>query len=152
MSKYAKGTQAMLDAAKNGATQIPFYTVFNYLGEDVVRDFHAFVDDDLSVHFIRTNGLTSVGMLSAEDLLPAKKSKQKKWQNGTQEQLDAAMGNAKLIPKKTYFLSQYGTTKGKIVSRIDHPYNDTSSTYLFCDQDQSCDFHKAQDLAVISHD
>ena len=32
----------------------------------------------------------------------------KNWQNGTQAQLDAAKDDARLIPKKTYFIGPHG--------------------------------------------
>lgn len=161
-NNYELGTQAMLDAAKEDATKLPFNVVFitRYVegisqslmpnGIEVVRMDTRYCDTH-SVAFSEVGG-EDYWFCDYLSLLPAKKDKkpkQKKWQNGTQEQLDAAMENAKLIPKKTYFMSKYGTTKGKVVYRIDHFLNDNSSVYMFCDQDQSCDFHGAYCLGVI---
>ena len=75
-----------------------------------------------------------------------------KWQNGTQEQLDAAMDNAKLIPKKTYFMSARGCTCDKVVYRIDNESNDELSVMMLANADCSADFHAAEDLVVISDD
>lgn len=74
-----------------------------------------------------------------------------KWQNGTQEQLDAAMDNAELIPKKTYFLSNYGATEGTVVYRVDSPHNDANSTCM-SNSNFICDFHSASDLLIIPED
>lgn len=62
------------------------------------------------------------------------------------------MDNAKLIPKKTYFLSNYGATKGKVVYRIDNEFNDRHSVYMLANYDCSVDFHAASDLLVIPED
>lgn len=164
MSKYAKGTQAQLDVAKDDATLLPFDTVF-LTDKKETSDYHMpdrvlcirtneGISDHISVAFY-TEDTHKLFHADTSDLLPAKQPKQKKpkaWQNGTQEQLDAAMDNAKLIPKKTYFLSNYGKTKGKVVYRVDNQLNDSSGVYMLANSDCSVDFHAAEDLVVISDD
>ena len=87
MAKYAKGTQADLDAAKNDATLLPFDTVFMYDGEEVIRQVHA-LDDPYTIFMIPLNVEATgryCGWYPLSMLLPAnkdKKPKQKKWQNG----------------------------------------------------------------------
>ena len=145
MSKYKRGTQAMLDAAKNDATLLPFNTVFITKHIEGISQ----VGMPSGVTVVRKNtaqcNTNSVAFKSVEfegdywfcdyrDLLPTKKEKkpkQKKWQNGTQSQLDAAKDDARLIPKKTYFYSNYGETKGMIVYKIDSNANDQSDVLMF---------------------
>ena len=163
MGKYKKGTQAMLDAAKDDATLLPFYTVFvtknksnsfEDAGVKVVRSKNKDCDqdDDCSVRFapvVPHDSGEFVGYIEAKDLLPSKKSRPKKWQNGTQAQLDAAKDDARLIPKKTYFKSCYGLTRGLIVHRIDAEQN-TSINVLMFEYDGQFDFHNASDLEPIN--
>lgn len=161
MAKYKKGTQAMLDAAKNDATLLPFNTVFitqrneNSSGSMpngvcCVRTDQLW-DDSFSVGF-SCAGQNSTFHAEAADLLPAKKDKkpkQKKWQNGSQEQLDAAKDDARLIPKKTYFRSK---SLHEVVYRIDCQWNDEYGVRMFCQYNGTFEFHAAQDLEPINED
>jgi len=152
--KYAKGTQAMLDTAKDDATKLPFDTVFIYFDEEVVREEYPAWDDNFSVNFVLAEGGLDIPMLSSEDLLPAKKPKQKKdkplaWQNGTQAQLDNAKDDARKIPKKTYFMSKYGDTDGTKVYRVDNEYN-SADEVMMSNANFECDFHAAFDLEPIN--
>jgi len=129
--KYAKGTQAMLDAAKDDATKLPFDTVFVHDGKEFVRSVNKCCQNDsYSVGFTFTD-VETIKHLCTCDLLPAKKPKQKKWQNGTQSQLDNAKDDARKIPKKTFFMSMYGETKGMVVYRIDAIGNDSGDVLMF---------------------
>lgn len=110
--KYKKGTQEMLDAAKDDATLLPFDTVFltnktqyadDYMPDGVycTRTTEGFnTESSVAFYTVESNELFHA---CASDLIPAKKYKPKKWQNGTQAQLDEAKYDARLIPKKTYF-------------------------------------------------
>ena len=153
--KYAKGTQAMLDAAKKDATLLPFDTVFIYAGMEVKR-FKRLHDDTSSVAFIGVEDETWEGSfidyLCADNLLPAKKPKQKKWQNGTQEQLEAAKDDARLIPKKTYFRSKYGETSGMIVYKIDAIGNDAADVLMFNFGTGVSQFMTANELEPINEE
>jgi hypothetical protein len=158
-----KGTQAMLDSAKDDATLLPFDTVFvtkntsNSFGECGVKiarkvNKKCAQDDRLSVRFAPVNTHQSgetFAHIKVENLLPAKKTKPKKWQNGTQSQLDAAKDDARLIPKKTYFRSKYGETEGLKVYRVDSPYNDRYDMYMMTTNDE-CDYHNASGLEPIN--
>jgi len=73
----------------------------------------------------------------------------KKWKTGTQAQLYAAKDDARLIPKKTYFISLYGATRGLVVSRIDSPHNRRSSVMMW-EANGEFDFHCAEDLEPIN--
>lgn len=98
--KYKRGTQAMLDAAKNDATLLPFDTVFitNHVkgisqhdmptGVKATRKRDISTDSPASVAFepFKNNMSYAVSdwwFCDTRDLLPAKKDKkpkQKKWQ------------------------------------------------------------------------
>lgn len=120
--KYKKGTQAMLDAAKDDATLLPYDTVFmtankenafSSSGVEVVRENSRTSDlnDSKSVRFAPVVTHISGELfahIQVKNLLPAKKTKHKKWQNGTKAQLDSAKDDARLIPKKTYFRHKEG--------------------------------------------
>lgn len=119
MSKYKKGTQEMLDAAKDDATLLPFDTVFVTANKNnsfktsrvnVIREKNESYDQDdkCSVRFAPIGcykGVVSFSYIEREDLLPSKKSKPKKWQNGTQAQLDAAKYVFFGINRASYFAS-----------------------------------------------
>lgn len=158
MSKhnYALGTQEQLDAAKDDATKIPFDTVFLYRGEEVIRNpwFH---DDEDTVYMSNVEyygcPLEQGSYRQASDLLPAKKKQKKEkripWQNGTQEDLDNAKGNALKIPKKTYFLSKYGDTAGMVVYRIDAIGNDSADVLMYNFGMDRSQFMTAEELEPI---
>jgi len=148
--KYAKGTQAMLDAAKDDATKLPFDTVFIYNAGRYIREPN-YGDDSHSVVFVPFSSGVGVHRMfrAVHDLLPAKKLKQKKWQNGTQSQLDNAKEDARKIPKKTYFWSKYGDTDATKVYRVDNEYN-SSGEVLMSNLNFNCDFHSAYDLEPIN--
>ena len=124
--KYALGTQDMLDAAKDDATKLPFDTVFvtkvNKPSSDIAmpdtiecrRKCYGY-DDRHSVGFVSMHDKEKIFHADASDLLPATQKKQKRipWQNGTQEDLDKAKGNALKIPKKTYFMANTGELANK---------------------------------------
>ena len=152
MSKYKRGTQAQLDAAKNDATLLPFDTVFIYDGIEVKR-FKWLNDDVYSVAFVGVDDETWEGSfvdyLYADKLTPAKKPKQKKWQNGTQEDLDFAKDDARLIPKKTFFMS---TLYGSIVYRIDSVNNDRDSILMFSTNNVTACFHSSDCLEPIKEE
>ena len=74
----------------------------------------------------------------------------KKWQNGTQAQLYAAHSDARLIPKKTYFKSQYGDTKGQVVYRVDSKANGTVHVLMVSKNHERLDFNNASRLEQIN--
>lgn len=130
--KYKKGTQEMLDAAKDDATLLPYGVTFKTNGKSNGRAIVAPIglvvcrsseghNDAESVRVTDREG--SVFYVSASCLEPIKKSKTKKWQNGTQAQLDAAKDDARLIPKKTFFRFQgwfvhRGTSPADSIERV----------------------------------
>lgn len=154
-----KGTQAMLDAAKDDATLLPYGVKFKTNGKKpghadaapvgvvVIRAMEGGNDNRESVAFDTEDG-TDWWYCSAATLEPIKK--EKKWQNGTQAQLDAAKDDARLIPKKAYFKSKYGKTVGKIVYVIDNKHNERANVLMFASTDFSADFHNASDLEPIN--
>jgi len=158
--KYKKGTQEMLDAAKDDATLLPFDTVFVTtegmdrskampIGIKVVRGAAGLKDicgNKASVAF-QNIGATGYWYVSSDNLLPAKKSKPKKWQNGTQEQLDAAKDDARLIPKKTYFCRPNRDYK---FYRVDSPGNDAHSVMMIEDGGYCASFCRADELEPIN--
>lgn len=119
----------MLDAAKDNATLLPFDTEFKY-GNVKVKRYAWHDDDSRSVAFIGIDDVDYKGSFceyaDASELKPAKKSKPKKWQNGTQAQLDAAKDDARLIPKKAYFLHK----EGYFLTRADCEENDATQVLM----------------------
>lgn len=132
-----KGTQEMLDAAKDDATLLPFDTVFvtrNIEASGMPKGVKVVRAEDENhstgcVCFVESDG-HDFWFCSASDLKPAKKSKPKKWQNGTQAQLDAARDDARLIPKKTYFRSTKCEMRGMVCYRADYHLNDRDSVLM----------------------
>jgi len=158
-----KGTQAMLDAAKDDATLLPFDTMFrtskkSTLGKGVavVRSRNKYCCNDRgSVGFEIADGTGTVYHHFVTDLLPAKKSKPKKWQNGTQAQLNAAKYDARLIPKKTYFRSKISIMGVATCYVIQCEENDNESVLMMeiiesGDVMSRCWFHTAKDLEPIN--
>lgn len=162
--KYTLGTQDMLDAAKDDATKLPFNTVFVTgtnncgfgKGVKVIRCKNVDLDQDgkNSVRFVKVEYDYGFNYIHTEDLLPATQKKQKRipWQNGTQEDLDKAKGNALKIPKKTYFKSLYGDTKGMKVYRVSNQENCSISILMCTCFGSYCDYHSAEQLEPICED
>jgi len=157
--KYKKGTQEMLDAAKDDATLLPFGVKFKTNGiknngipapvSDLIvyRSSVAEYNDFSSVRVTDETG--EEWYVRASQLSPMKRDKPKKWQNGTQQMLDAAKDDARLIPKKTYFLSKYGATNGLKVYRIDSQWNESKQVMMF-ENNGEFDYHNASDLEPIN--
>lgn len=135
MSKYKRGTQAMLDAAKNDATLLPFDTVFKIHSTKVIRcKDRSNNEAETCLFMIDFCDPQYYHCCTVSDLSPAKKDKkpkQKKWKNGSKGQLDAAKDDARLIPKKTYFRAKHGELAGMIVYRIDSIGDDSSDVLMY---------------------
>lgn len=68
-----------------------------------------------------------------------------KYKRGTQADLDAAKDDARLIPKKTYFMCD-----SKLVYRIDSPDNDKYYVCMFYAEHGSITFCDARDLEPVN--
>lgn len=146
----------MLDAAKDDATLLPFDTVFiaNGSGKELIRT-RWYDDDSRSVCFAHKKNFSAADTSSwdyydSSELSPFVKSKPKKWQNGTQAQLDAAKDDARLIPKKTYFMAIRGDARGLKVFKIDNPYNDYESVAMMNADNGQWDFYWTEVLEPIN--